>query len=183
MRPLRRSSSLSRIAATLGILLILQGLVVLRYKSDLILVDSALPTTRLEITDGVGVTADRLILLVVAVVISVLLHWLYKSTKFGLETAAAAENETVAASLGLNPERIIVGGELARAGDLVLEPIRATLRRSAMVLTRDADVVAAELDLGARAGASGAAALVLRQTDQLVAALLAGAELRTNEAV
>ncbi|TCO44124.1 putative NBD/HSP70 family sugar kinase [Kribbella antiqua] len=83
----------------------------------------------------------------------------------------------------LNPERIIVGGELARAGDLVLEPIRATLRRSAMALTRDADVVAAELDLGARAGASGAAALVLRQTDQLVAALLAGAELKSNEAV
>jgi predicted NBD/HSP70 family sugar kinase len=83
----------------------------------------------------------------------------------------------------LNPERIIVGGELARAGDLVLEPIRATLRRSAMALTRDVEVMTAELDLGARAGASGAAALVLRQTDQLVAALLAGAELRPNEAV
>lgn len=128
MRPLRRSSSLSRIAATLGILLILQGLVVLRYKSDLILVDSALPTTRLKITDGVGVTADRLILLVVAVVISVLLHWLYKSTKFGLETAAAAENETVAASLGLNPERIAainwaIGAGLAGAAAILISPI------------------------------------------------------------
>jgi predicted NBD/HSP70 family sugar kinase len=83
----------------------------------------------------------------------------------------------------LNPERIIVGGELARAGDLVLEPIRATLRRTAMTLTRDADVVAAELDLGARAGASGAAALVLRQTDQLVTALLTSTDLRANEAM
>ncbi|MFI7065010.1 ROK family protein [Kribbella sp. NPDC050124] len=83
----------------------------------------------------------------------------------------------------INPGVIIIGGELARTGDLILEPIRATLRRSAMALTRDAEVVAAELDLGVRAGASGAAALVLRQTDQLVAALLAGAELRTNEAV
>ncbi|WP_410789485.1 ROK family protein [Kribbella sp. C-35] len=83
----------------------------------------------------------------------------------------------------LNPERIIVGGELARAGDLILEPIRATLRRTAMSLTRDADVVAAELDLGARAGASGAAALVLRQTDQLVAALLSAPDRQPNEAV
>lgn len=83
----------------------------------------------------------------------------------------------------LNPERIIVGGELARAGDLVLEPIRATLRRTAMALTRDVDVVAAELDLGARAGASGAAALVLRQTDQLVTALLSSTDLRANEAM
>ncbi|NUR25846.1 MAG: ROK family protein, partial [Catenulispora sp.] len=83
----------------------------------------------------------------------------------------------------LNPARIIVGGELARAGDLILEPIRATLRRTAMSLTRDADVVAAELDLGARAGASGAAALVLRQTDQLVAALLTTPEPKPSEAV
>ena len=83
----------------------------------------------------------------------------------------------------LNPERIIVGGELARAGDLVLDPIRATLRRTAMALTRDADVVAAELDLGARAGASGAAALVLRQTDQLVTALLSAPDQRPSEAV
>jgi predicted NBD/HSP70 family sugar kinase len=83
----------------------------------------------------------------------------------------------------LNPERIIVGGELARAGDLILEPIRATLRRTAMSLTRDVDVVAAELDLGARAGASGAAALVLRQTDQLVAALLSAPDRQPNEAV
>ncbi|TCC26287.1 ROK family transcriptional regulator [Kribbella sindirgiensis] len=83
----------------------------------------------------------------------------------------------------LNPERIIVGGELARAGDLILDPIRATLRRTAMSLTRDVDVVAAELDLGARAGASGAAALVLRQTDQLVAALLSAPDRQPNEAV
>ncbi|MBP2354860.1 putative NBD/HSP70 family sugar kinase [Kribbella aluminosa] len=83
----------------------------------------------------------------------------------------------------LNPARIIVGGELARAGDLILEPIRATLRRTAMTLTRDAEVVAAELDLGARAGASGAAALVLRQTDQLVAALLSAPDREPSEAV
>ncbi|MFF0268920.1 ROK family protein [Kribbella sp. NPDC004536] len=83
----------------------------------------------------------------------------------------------------LNPARIIVGGELARAGDLILEPIRATLRRTAMSLTRDADVVAAELDLGARAGASGAAALVLRQTDQLVTALLTSSDSKPSEAV
>lgn len=82
----------------------------------------------------------------------------------------------------LNPERIIVGGELARAGDLILDPIRAALRRTAMSLTRDVDVVAAELDLGARAGASGAAALVLRETDQLVAALLSAPDRQPSEA-
>lgn len=76
----------------------------------------------------------------------------------------------------LNPARIIVGGELARAGDLVLDPIRATLRRTAMPLIRGADVVPA--DLGARADA-----VVLRLTDQLVAALLASPDNQPEEAL
>lgn len=76
----------------------------------------------------------------------------------------------------LNPERIIIGGELARAGDLLLEPMRTSLRRHAMTLTRDVEVVAAQLDLGARSGARGGAALVLREAGSLAAALLAAAE-------
>ncbi|HEY3001643.1 MAG TPA: ROK family transcriptional regulator, partial [Kribbellaceae bacterium] len=67
----------------------------------------------------------------------------------------------------LNPERIVVGGELSRAGDVLLEPIRTAIRRYALTVARDADVVAAELDLGARAGAIGAATLVLAETPQL----------------
>lgn len=128
MRPLRRSSSLSRIAATLGILLILQGLVVLRYGTDLILVKSALPTTRVDFVGNVGVTVDRIILLISAAIISAILYWVYKRTKFGLETAAAAENETVTASLGLNPERIAavnwaIGAALAGAAGILISPI------------------------------------------------------------
>ncbi|MGP3958041.1 ROK family protein [Nonomuraea sp. 3N208] len=73
----------------------------------------------------------------------------------------------------LNPERIIIGGELSRAGDRLLDPMRASLRRHAMTPVRDVDIVAAQLDLGARAGARGGAALVLREAGSLAAALLA----------
>lgn len=72
----------------------------------------------------------------------------------------------------LNPERIVVGGELAKAGEVLLEPIRAGIRRFALPLVHDVEVVAAQLDLGARAGAIGAATLVLAETPQLAAALL-----------
>lgn len=72
----------------------------------------------------------------------------------------------------LNPERIVVGGELSRAGEVLLGPMRTALRRYAMALTRDVEVVAAQLDLGARAGALGGAALVLRETPGIAAALL-----------
>ena len=52
------------------------------------------------------------------------------------------------------PQRVVVGGGVAEAGDVLLEPIRAEVRRRACVAPA-IPVVAAEL--GARAGAVGAA--------------------------
>jgi glucokinase len=61
-----------------------------------------------------------------------------------------------AAVVLLWPERIVVGGGVARAGDLILDPLRAELRDRARVAPVDRiDVVPAEL--GAGAGAVGAA--------------------------
>jgi glucokinase len=57
----------------------------------------------------------------------------------------------------LNPEMIVVGGGVMAAGELVLEPARAELRRRALAPSRDVDVVAAEL--GEEAGMIGAALL------------------------
>jgi predicted NBD/HSP70 family sugar kinase len=67
----------------------------------------------------------------------------------------------------LAPERVVVGGELARAGDLLLEPLRATVRRSAIAATREIPVVAGVL--GERAEVLGAVALVLRESQRFVA--------------
>jgi glucokinase len=54
------------------------------------------------------------------------------------------------------PERVVVGGGVAEAGELLLEPVRAEIRRRACVAPVDAiGVVRAEL--GAAAGAVGAA--------------------------
>jgi len=71
----------------------------------------------------------------------------------------------------LNPERIVVGGELSAAGDMLLEPMRAAIRRYALSLVRDVEVVPAALGLGARAGALGGAALVLSEIPALAGAL------------
>jgi predicted NBD/HSP70 family sugar kinase len=55
----------------------------------------------------------------------------------------------------LNPERVIVGGELSAAGDLLLDPLRDALRRYAIsAAAEDLTVVAGEL--GERAGVMGA---------------------------
>jgi glucokinase-like ROK family protein len=60
----------------------------------------------------------------------------------------------------LNPELIVVGGELSRAGDLLLDPLREQVHRNAIPATaRDVEIVASML--GPRAELLGALALVL----------------------
>ncbi len=71
----------------------------------------------------------------------------------------------------LNPERIVIGGELSRVGEPLLAPIRAAIRRYTLSLARGVEVVPAQLDLGVRAGALGGAALVRGDTAQLATAL------------
>jgi predicted NBD/HSP70 family sugar kinase len=65
------------------------------------------------------------------------------------------------------PERVVVGGELVQAGDLLLEPLRATVARSAIAATREVPVLAGVL--GERAEVLGAVALVLRESQRFVA--------------
>ena len=86
----------------------------------------------------------------------------------------------------LNPDRIIVGGELARAGEVLLDPVRTSIARYAMSSSKNVDVVPAVLESGSRAGALGGVALVKHETPGLAAALLAtvrhtGASARAGE--
>ncbi|MGH3948079.1 MAG: ROK family transcriptional regulator [Pseudonocardiaceae bacterium] len=61
----------------------------------------------------------------------------------------------------VNPERILIGGELALAGELLLAPLREAVRRCGMPsATTDLEIHPAAL--GARAHVLGAIALVLR---------------------
>lgn len=63
----------------------------------------------------------------------------------------------------LNPELIIVGGELADAGTLLLDPLRQSLQESAMDETA-ADVRVVTAELSVRAPVMGALALAVRST-------------------
>jgi predicted NBD/HSP70 family sugar kinase len=67
----------------------------------------------------------------------------------------------------LAPERVVVGGDLARAGELLLEPLREVLRRSAIAALRELPVEAGVLS--ERAEVLGAVALVLRESKRFVA--------------
>lgn len=96
----------------------------------------------------------------------------YRTARQGDPDSVAAI-ETVASWLGvglanvvtvLGPDRIVVGGGISTAGELVLGPIRAAVRkRVTLVPSRQIEVVAAEL--GPAAGAVGAALAASRPDD------------------
>lgn len=59
----------------------------------------------------------------------------------------------------LNPEKIIVGGGVAECGELILDPIRRTIKNRAMVIAGEAVEVVPAL-LGNSAGVIGASMLI-----------------------
>jgi predicted NBD/HSP70 family sugar kinase len=68
----------------------------------------------------------------------------------------------------INPECVIVGGDLSSAGETLLEPMREVVRRNAIPsAVEDLAIVAG--GLGERAEMLGALALVLRESDRFAA--------------
>ena len=77
-----------------------------------------------------------------------------------------------------NPEMVVVGGDLSATGDILLDPLRDSLQRTALPMaTRDLTVVAGEL--GERACVLGALALAIAQSEQAVAARIAAVRTAT----
>jgi predicted NBD/HSP70 family sugar kinase len=74
----------------------------------------------------------------------------------------------------LNPELLVIGGELARTGPLLLDPLRAAISRYAIPAAAD-DVRVVVGDLGERAELLGALVLVLGRSDRALTSRLAAA--------
>ena len=128
LRPMRRSSPLTRVIATLGLLIVLQSAAVLRYGVDVKSVRSSLPTRRVEFLHGAPVGLDRMFLLAIGVSVMVVLWAFYKYTTFGRTTSAVAENQRAAATLGHSPDLIAtanwaLGGALAALAGTLIGPI------------------------------------------------------------
>jgi predicted NBD/HSP70 family sugar kinase len=72
----------------------------------------------------------------------------------------------------LNPEMVVVGGDLSAAGEILLAPLREAVMRAALpAVTSGLEVVAGEL--GDRANVLGALALAIANSEQAVAARIA----------
>jgi predicted NBD/HSP70 family sugar kinase len=91
-----------------------------------------------------------------------------------MEDAGDAVGRALAMAVSIfNPELVVIGGDLADVGDALLEPIRRAIRRDCMSAQAAALQVVPGA-LGGSAGVRGAAALVLADAPERLAALLAG---------
>jgi branched-chain amino acid transport system permease protein len=116
--PLRNSAPLAKLVASLGLLLTLQALAIQQfgiYGEAAPNVLPAGPGDVLRIFGGI-VPTDRVWLAAIVVVLTVILMAVYKYTRFGVATRAAAENQPAAALTGLAPQTISTVNTMAAFG-------------------------------------------------------------------
>ena len=138
MRRIRNASPLSRLVVTLAVLAIIESAVMVRYGSGLRFVESFLPNHSLAF-GNLAIGADRVWILVIALVVTALLWLLYRSTEFGRQTTAVAENVRSAAAAGISPNRVsslnwMLGSGLAALAGILLAPVTGLMAATMVLL-------------------------------------------------
>ena len=104
-RPLRTSSPLAKLVASLGILLILQATMLLWFGSASQSIPSVFPKDIVDVF-GNSIPVNRFWMAAVVVLIAIALGALFRWTRFGLATRAASENEVFGMLAGLSPNQL-----------------------------------------------------------------------------
>jgi ABC-type branched-subunit amino acid transport system ATPase component/ABC-type branched-subunit amino acid transport system permease subunit len=104
-RPLRHSPPLARVVASVGVMLTLQALAVLRFGSGTKTSQALFPEDAVRLS-SIDVPRDRIYLAVTVLVLAVALWLLFQRTVFGLATRAAATNERMTTLLGFSANAI-----------------------------------------------------------------------------
>jgi ABC-type branched-subunit amino acid transport system permease subunit len=126
-RPLRGASPLTRVCASVGVMLSLQAIAVLNYSTEPVATNPIFPSSPLSISK-ITFPEDRLYFTGVVVVISVALALAYRYTRFGLATRAGAENDRGAALTGISANRVagqnwVIATVLAGAAGIMIAPV------------------------------------------------------------
>ncbi len=128
-RPLRNAPALARVVASIGLLVALQAIIVLRFGPADRPVAPVLPNGPVTL-GGAVVPRDRLLLAAVVVVITAVLWAVYRFTGFGLASRAMADDPTTTALLGRPTGRLaaanwVVASVLAGVAGILVAPITA----------------------------------------------------------
>jgi branched-chain amino acid transport system permease protein len=125
--PLRGSSPLAKLAASLGLLLLAQSIIAIAYGNSTLSPTSVLPSNVFHLFSAV-VPVDRMILAGIAIVLGIALWALYRFSQFGLATRAAAESERYAMYAGVSPRRLslvnsLLASVIAGAFGILVAPL------------------------------------------------------------
>lgn len=105
-RPLRKAPPLAKVVASVGLLLFLQAVIIRRFGTTAVQVPKLYDTQPViwKFPGGVQMTREQFFVVVLVIALTVALWALFRFTRFGLATRAAAENEKGAVVLGFSPD-------------------------------------------------------------------------------
>jgi ABC-type branched-subunit amino acid transport system permease subunit len=127
-RPLRHAPALAKVAASIGIMILLPSVIAFRFGTNTVSVPGILPTSTAFAVSGDAVPWNQVILTLVVIAISAALWAFFRMTRFGLAVRGAAENEKGAILLGYSPDtqagiNWVLAALLAGLGGILVAPI------------------------------------------------------------
>ena len=130
-RPLIGEEIFAFVMVTIGLLVLIRGLVLVIWSAEVHVVPAFFPMAGLRVGPLV---LDRGLVIgaVITVVLATIVSWFFNHTRVGLEMTAVAEDHQIALSLGLNVKRSIA---FAWAASAVLSTIAATVFLSGRGMT------------------------------------------------
>ena len=126
-RPLRRAPAVAKAVASVGVLVVLTGLMGVKLGTRPVGVDDVLPSD-IWIVGDVRIASDRIWFALAVLAVAATLWALYRFTPFGLATRAAAETERGAFLSGLSPDRLaalnwMLSAAVAGGAGILIAPI------------------------------------------------------------
>jgi sulfate-transporting ATPase len=128
LRPMRHSSALARLIATLGVLVVVQAVAVQVFGDEILFDPPLLPSNGIQVLPGVTISEDRMIIFAAGAVLTAALWAVYRFSALGRVTTAVAQNPRAAASTGHSPGLVAlanwaIGGALAGLAGCFIGPI------------------------------------------------------------
>ncbi len=105
-RPLRGAPPLAKVVASVGLLVLTQGIVVDRFGTSPIALRAVLPKRGVTLPRSLIVPEDQLLSVAIVLALTLVLWAVYKFTQFGIASRANADNEKSVVLLGHAPNRL-----------------------------------------------------------------------------
>jgi branched-chain amino acid transport system permease protein len=103
---LQRASAVARLVASVGLLLVLQAIIVLKFGTNPVPVTSPLSADAVKLPFNLTIPQNQLVVAGIIILVGIILWAVFRFTRFGLATRGAAENEPRAIALGYDPRRL-----------------------------------------------------------------------------